>query len=1730
MPVRPALTISAFILISVFLGTQPSRILAQEAKLRSASLPLVFEQNEGQAPASYQFLARRSGSETFYSSQGMDVFVPISGNRAGRLRIRWMGATKQAQLIGEDQLPGYSNYLIGSDETRWLRGVPQFGRIRYVQIYPGVDLSYHGSENQLENDFIVAPGVNPSEITLQFDRPLRVTASGDLEATVDGAVVRLNRPIAYQDFGTARNEVRAKFVLAGKRRVKFQVGEYDHKHELIIDPVFGFSTYLDGSSADLITAVTADPSGNIYVTGFTGSTDFPITNANNPLCPPCSDVSQTNEAFISKLDPTGHTLLYSTFLGGSNGALGYSIGLDKTGNIYVAGVSQSGDFPHTGSVLPLTIAFLNSNYYFVASLKPDGSALNYSGLVGGEEGFYTDGQSGKMAVDQAGNAYLAGTTYDANFQLTAGTLDSTPSSYPYDTMFVLKLDPTGKLVYSTLVPGNVPRPVGTAYADNFVSEGIVVDAKGQVTVAGLGGIGLPTTPGAPLATIPKISNAIDPTAGFLLQLNATASALNFATYLPGTTGAAALAADAMGDFYIAGATNETNLPVGPNSYQKTPMTNVNSCCGGYILKIDPLGKSVLAATYLSGTGGSTFRGVALDNNSNVLVGGYALSSDFPLQNPFVSTYRTSETAAAMVLAELDKNLSSLLFGSFLSSTNSSDSYAGSSFSALTFDPMNNAVVVGTTLANHFPTTPNSFQQAPPPPNNPLVGYQHSFISKLDLGTPAPSVCFSSAFVSFPTVLVNTPETVALTVTNCGNAPLQISSVTSSLAVVTGAQSCGAIAAGNTCAVQLTFTPIDTSVSSGTITLTDNAAITQQTISFSGQGGLPQLFFPPTIQVSDLLVGTQGKFIVFFENSGDANWIVNSVTATGDFSVDTSLCPSPIEPLNPFTPGNLVCQLGITFSPTQPGQRTGTLTIADNVPGSPHVIQLIGNGLTFYSSPSIAAIEAIPTDTRNPFLLVVGNGFFPGSQINVNGSPRTLVYISGQEIAAVLTPSDLAGAAEVQVMITNPSPGGGTSNTGLGLIYQPIRNLGILHSVFEPKSGLVYASISAQSATDPGQIVVIDPAAGKITKSFSAGNGPNQLAISDDGSLLYVGLDTDKKVAQVAIPAGTVNFAVGLGNDLIFQNPMVADAIRVFPGQPHTWAVTLCGVGFGPCGQGVAVFDDAVARPTQFLQEQAEPDSLLFVGSNALTLYGTTLFQIPSTLYEFSINSGGITESQTAQNFSSTSPGGGVLDTDGKSIYVSNGQIINPSTLAITGNIGPLPYSPGIRVDLPASRVYFAGGVSGLQTQFAGLGIEAFDLSTQQQVGSVVMPESSQNIATDIFRWGSDGLAVAATNGVYLMHTSLTSGKAAPSQFYVSGLSPTSVPAGSADLPLTISGGGFASGDSLTVNGDALSVTVTSGSQLSVTIPAAILSEPGDVQIVLSDTSGDVANLELVVTPAQTQTSVGLSTNFLTFPVQLVGTSSSAQTVTISNIGTAPLQISSITASGDFLENSTCKTIAAGSSCPVTVTFKPTVAGARSGFLTINDNDASKTQSVTLSGVGGNIQIIGTGNSGTSATVSGGGTANYSLSVAAQGGLTGQATFSCTNLPQYASCNFNTPGITLTSGAQTVTVTIITQQRSQSAALKQASVPATAVLVLPFVLLSMAVFGIGSVGGRSRHRAKLLVAGLLLSSMPVIGCGGGPSGTTPPPVAFQTPAGTYTVNFVATTSQGSESIPLTLVVQ
>ncbi|MES2219874.1 MAG: SBBP repeat-containing protein, partial [Acidobacteriota bacterium] len=358
----------------------------------------------------------------------------------------------------------------------------------------------------------------------------------------------------------------------------------------------------------------------------TASTDFPTANAEQPALGGCDPYAGCLNAFVTKFDPTGKTLIYSTYLGGSRQDQGGAIAVDSNGNAIVAGIATSSNFPQAGAISSPACQ-INNNCYFLASLKPDGAALNYSGMIGGEQGFATFGLGGDLAVDASGNAYLAGTTENSNFQITAGTLATSVVGYPYNETFVLKVDPTGKLVYSTVIPGNDTNSTDLLqpYTNDFVPSGIAVDAAGDVTIAGTAGLGLTTTSGVVGSQFPNAYvNVENASAGFVLQLNPTASAINFASYLPGTDYGRGLAVDAVGNFYLTGGTQETNLPISANAYQKAPVKIPDGQIeGAYVMVLNPKATAILGATYLGAgaVGGYGFTAVALDSHDNIFVGG-----------------------------------------------------------------------------------------------------------------------------------------------------------------------------------------------------------------------------------------------------------------------------------------------------------------------------------------------------------------------------------------------------------------------------------------------------------------------------------------------------------------------------------------------------------------------------------------------------------------------------------------------------------------------------------------------------------------------------------------------------------------------------------------------------------------------------------------------------------------------------------------------------------------------------------------------------------------------------------------------------------------------------------------------------------------------------------------------------------------------------------------------------
>ncbi len=299
-----------------------------------AALPLAFEANEGQTDPQVKYLARGNGYTLFLTpADAVFAFHSISApqnERAGAghasrvhetsrpwsrraeknstavVRMKILGGNVQAKVAASGPLPGKINYFIGNDPKKWHTAVAQYERVSYEDVYPGVNLAFHGLQRQLEFDFIVTPRANPALINLGFTgaRTLATDASGNLLLSTSAGSVAMHKPVAYQEQNGTRQPVDARFVLEAGNRVGFDLGPYDGSRELVIDPAITYATYLGGSGEDEAFAVAVDASGNAYVTGQTKSPNFPGPLAAGP----------SFDVFVSKLNSAGSALLYSTLI------------------------------------------------------------------------------------------------------------------------------------------------------------------------------------------------------------------------------------------------------------------------------------------------------------------------------------------------------------------------------------------------------------------------------------------------------------------------------------------------------------------------------------------------------------------------------------------------------------------------------------------------------------------------------------------------------------------------------------------------------------------------------------------------------------------------------------------------------------------------------------------------------------------------------------------------------------------------------------------------------------------------------------------------------------------------------------------------------------------------------------------------------------------------------------------------------------------------------------------------------------------------------------------------------------------------------------------------------------------------------------------------------------------------------------------------------------------------
>jgi len=718
------------------------------------TLPLSFEENLGQSHPDVRFLSRGSEYSLFLTDNeavltlnqpnvNIATFPCITDMTEYEvIRMQVMGANHEPQITGIDALPGKNNYFTGNCSGKWQTSVNSFTRVRYREIYPGIDLVYYGNSHNLEFDFVVFPGANPEAIQLGFEGmdKLELDEKGNLVLHIAGEKIVLDAPVIYQEIEGIKHEVDGGYILDAKHEVGFRVGNFNDILPLVIDPVLEFSTYLGGSGTDYGFDITLDSSGDIYLTGQTNSSDFPVGNGYQEALCGLSDV------FVTKISASSNNVVFTTYLGGSDNDYGYSLAVDSSGNAYVTGYTYSDDFPTQDAYQEIFSGGSDNGIGwdgFVAKLSPSGDTLVYSTYLGGS----ADDIGYRIAVDGAGNTYIGGHTYSSDFPIKnayqaalAGNADG----------FVVKLAPSGKaLEYSTFLGGR-----GGDFAN-----GIRVDSSGNAYVTGYTYSDDFPTQNAYQAIFAGGWDV------FVTKLSPSGDSIIYSTYLGGSGGdhAYRITTDISGNAYIGGLTYSDNFPT-LNACQET----LAGSADGFIAKLSAVGDALVYSTYLGGSGYDFINGITRDASGSLIAVGDTDSVDFPLRNAFQREFGGDWDT---FISKISSSGDFLEYSTYLGG-NSSDVGFG-----ITVDEKGNTYIGGLTFSPDFPIR-LPFQSS-------NSGFSDVFVTKLIEQVGSGEVSQSSALkiivnhtsLEFDSVTVgsdSTPKTV--TVTNTSDTSLTFGAI------------------------------------------------------------------------------------------------------------------------------------------------------------------------------------------------------------------------------------------------------------------------------------------------------------------------------------------------------------------------------------------------------------------------------------------------------------------------------------------------------------------------------------------------------------------------------------------------------------------------------------------------------------------------------------------------------------------------------------------------------------------------------------------------------------------------------------------------------------------------------------------------------------------------------------------------------------------------------------------
>ena len=1590
----------------------------QFARMQVTTLPLRFEPNRGQADDGSQFIAKSGAYEIHFSPTEAKLQLPLNKSQQGQaVDIGLEGVDPNAHIEPAAPLEGKSNYLRGSDRSTWLTDIPNYGQLQYRQVYPGIDLVFYGNRGRLEYDFMVSPKSDPESIALRIPSGAKaqVNADGNLQLQAEGAGITLLKPIVYQlpdKLSAQRTEVAAAYRIVNDAKgslVKFALGDYDPNRPLIIDPVLVYSisanlvgtlegiavdgagnTYIvstysettvtkissDGSTVIYNTAIgsayygtgvsiAVDGNGQAHVVGYATS-GYPTTDSSYR---PVSG-GGTHVAY-SVLSAAGDSLVYSTYILGSNTDYPLHVAVDNAGKAYISGITYSHDFPNTGPNSPSS--YSNAFVTKMDPTKAGDASLIYSTVFPAGS---SNANASSVVVDATGSAYVA---------INNDSMPTTPGAYSFDGInvygggsYVTKLDATGAVVY-------------TAYLGYGTITDIAVDGSGSAYATGSPGYGdFPATAGAYQTIYPY---------GFVSKLDPTGSTLAYSTFLSGPSGGVtpesiALLPGCVSNCvaYVSGSTTASDFPV-VNPIQDTAAGNSDA----FIVALSGDGTTTSFSTYIGGSsaddyGQSTYAHIPelrLDNAGNEYLAGNTYSSDFPFSGS-ASTYIPYLVKISPANgASLIPNTYSINFGSGTIGVPIPQNVILRNYgtSTLTFgvptltgdfseaDSCGGSIVPGSSCTIQVTFTGT------------IAGYRYGTLTISHNGNDSPTQIALTGYVTDQAYITLSPSQLqfgaqgvntssgsqTITVTNTGSQPATLSSIsladTNDFSQINNCPSL--LPKGGSCTVQLIFTPLAVGTYSSYIYVSyyggyNGSSYVSLYGAGTGVGTSSAIVSPGSMQFDDqLLQTTSSSQTVYLTNTGSAPLTAEGATITGDFTINYNSCTA-----NQIVYPDQQCQVNVTFTPTAAGTRSGTLTISSTAPGFPQTINLNGNGVTPVTglaiSPAVVQFNdtVLGTTSSSQSIQIINVGTGPVSIDRVYSTdPNFIFNYSGCSLVTLGLLSSCSISVEFRPTTTGPLTG------SIVLVDN------------DPSSPQTIAV--SGNGVSPTSSIYISP--GSLTFDDTVAGTTNVLSV-------YLWNPGNTAVSVSSITADSSDFAVTYNGCSTVSASYQCQFNVTF--QPQT---------AGPKNSTLTIVDSSAGSPhTMMLSGNALAATESLVSTPQAYTYNDQVIGTTSSLGTFVFYNSGtspitVSGATVSSNFNIYSNGCSTIYPNSScSVYV---QFIPTAAGPLSGTLTLLDDAPGN----PHTVALSGTGLTSTST----IVVNPSDVSfTDQAVGTtsssqIVYFYNTGNSAITVnslttsgdFTIGSNSCTSTISPGSYCYAyvtftpsasgprtSALTMTDTAPGSPHGANLSGNGLTAVQA---LTLSPGSLDYG-SLVVDGTAGSQAtflVNSGSKpvaISAVTPSTNVTASGCVTTlnpgttcqlnvgftatatgtqtgtvtVTSNGAGSPQTVNLAANGVSSTPSFSLVPNGLAFNQQLANVQTSgSQTVTFKNNSGAPVTVNSAVAAGDFTVTSNgCNMVANGSSCSVSVAFAPTGAGVRSGTLTFNLNPTA-TIVANLTGYG-----------------------------------------------------------------------------------------------------------------------------------------------------------------------------------